>query len=167
MTVSDGSFLPMETSGTQHLVNRTYRESGPFQWRGRPTSMPSRRRPPVSSSGSSGRPLPTRVCTAAPSPTTVAGWRAARRVLQHVRRRRKAHWWRARELLEGVVERDSSGVGGFVGGQFGSCPTAATRKTARPLRSHRWPSAHAALQLGIPAPRHPIRERCRRRSIRE
>lgn len=32
MTVSDGSFLPMETSGTQHLVNRTYRESGPFQW---------------------------------------------------------------------------------------------------------------------------------------
>jgi len=33
MTVNrDGSFLPMETSGTQHLVNRTYRESGPFQW---------------------------------------------------------------------------------------------------------------------------------------
>lgn len=28
----DGAFLPMETSGTQHLVNRTYRESGPFQW---------------------------------------------------------------------------------------------------------------------------------------
>lgn len=28
----DGAFLPMETAGTQHLVNRTYRESGPFQW---------------------------------------------------------------------------------------------------------------------------------------
>ena len=28
----DGAFLPMETSGTEHLVNRTYRESGPFQW---------------------------------------------------------------------------------------------------------------------------------------
>jgi hypothetical protein len=27
-----GAFLPMETAGTQHLVNRTYRESGPYQW---------------------------------------------------------------------------------------------------------------------------------------
>jgi hypothetical protein len=28
----NGAFLPMETAGTQHLVDRTYRESGPFQW---------------------------------------------------------------------------------------------------------------------------------------
>lgn len=27
-----GHFLPMQTAGTQHLVDRTYRESGPYQW---------------------------------------------------------------------------------------------------------------------------------------
>jgi hypothetical protein len=32
VTTRNGAFLPMETAGTQHLVNRTYRESGPYQW---------------------------------------------------------------------------------------------------------------------------------------
>jgi hypothetical protein len=32
VTTRQGPFLPMETTGTQHLVDRTYRESGPYQW---------------------------------------------------------------------------------------------------------------------------------------
>ena len=85
--------LPMQTAGTRHFIERTYREGGAFQWvRETCTSTPRKptRRACMFGVESAGRREPGRLSPADRRQREGHVGDRARRVFQHVRRQRQA-----------------------------------------------------------------------------